>query len=36
MEGTILKRTAWPFLLYGLVVGVVASVLTFVMFPNLF
>ncbi len=36
MEGTILKRTIWPFLLYGLVVGTVASVLAFGFFPNAF
>jgi lactate permease len=36
MEGTILKRTVWPFLLYGLVVGIVASLLSFVFFPGLY
>ena len=36
MEGTILRRTVWPFLLYGTVVGIVASLLSFVFFPNLF
>lgn len=36
MEGTILKRTVWPFLLYGLVVGIIASLLTFSIYPNLF
>ncbi|PIE68879.1 MAG: lactate permease [Deltaproteobacteria bacterium] len=36
MEGQILKRTVWPFLLYGLVVGVVASLLSFVFVPHLF
>ncbi|SME88851.1 L-lactate permease [Desulfovibrio gilichinskyi] len=36
MEGAILKRTVWPFLLYGLIVGVVASLMTFVFLPHLF
>ncbi|MDD3312230.1 L-lactate permease [Pseudodesulfovibrio sp.] len=36
MEGAILKRTVWPFLLYGLVVGVVASLMSFVFMPGLF
>lgn len=36
MEGQILKRTVWPFLLYGLVVGIVASLMSFVFLPNLF
>ncbi|WP_319759182.1 L-lactate permease [Maridesulfovibrio sp.] len=36
MEGQILKRTVWPFLLYGAVVGVIACVLSFVMYPGLF
>ncbi len=36
MEGTILKRTIWPFLLYGLVVGLVATLLSFVFFPGLY
>ncbi len=36
MEGTILKRTVWPFLLYALVVGIMASLMCFVFFPNLF
>jgi lactate permease len=35
-EGAILRQTFWPFLLYGLVVGVVASLLSFVFFPHLF
>ncbi|MEA1966637.1 MAG: L-lactate permease, partial [Thermodesulfobacteriota bacterium] len=35
-EGVILKRTVWPFLLYGLVVGIVASLMTFVFYPTLF
>ncbi|MES9996837.1 lactate permease LctP family transporter [Desulfovibrio aminophilus] len=35
-EGQILKKTVWPFLLYGVVVGVVASLLCFVFFPQLF
>ncbi|WP_320170348.1 L-lactate permease [Maridesulfovibrio sp.] len=36
MEGMILKRTVWPFLLYGVVVGIVASLMTFVFLPGLF
>ncbi len=36
MEGTILKRTVWPFLLYGLVVGIVVSLMSFVFFPGLY
>ncbi|MFW5499256.1 MULTISPECIES: L-lactate permease [unclassified Maridesulfovibrio] len=36
MEGAILKRTVWPFLVYGVVVGIVACVLSFVMYPTLF
>jgi lactate permease len=35
-EGMILKRTFWPFLLYGTVVGIIASLLCFVFFPGLF
>jgi len=35
-EGIILRRTVWPFLLYGVVVGVLASLMSFVFFPNLF
>lgn len=36
MEGQILKKTVWPFLLYGIVVGIVASLMSFVFFPHLF
>ena len=36
MEGQILKRTVWPFLLYGVVVGIVASLMSFVFLPHLF
>ncbi|MCJ2165018.1 MULTISPECIES: L-lactate permease [unclassified Pseudodesulfovibrio] len=36
MEGQILKRTVWPFLLYGLVVGLVATLMSFVFLPGLF
>lgn len=35
-EGMILKRTFWPFLLYGIVVGIIASLMCFVFLPNLF
>jgi hypothetical protein len=30
------RRTVWPFLLYGLVVGIVATLMSFVFFPTLF
>jgi lactate permease len=36
MEGTILRKTVWPFLLYGLVVGILASLMSFVFLPHLF
>lgn len=36
MEGLILRRTVWPFLLYGIVVGIIASLFSFVVFPHLF
>lgn len=36
MEGAILKRTVWPFLLYGAVVGIMATLFSFVFFPTLF
>ncbi|MBG0789816.1 MAG: L-lactate permease [Desulfovibrionaceae bacterium] len=36
MEGQILKRTIWPFLLYGTVVGIVATLMCFVFLPGLF
>ncbi|HUM91808.1 MAG TPA: L-lactate permease, partial [Candidatus Competibacter sp.] len=35
-EGIILRRTVWPFLLYGIVVGILASLMSFVFFPHLF
>lgn len=35
-EGMILKRTFWPFMLYGVVVGIVASLMSFVFLPTLF
>lgn len=35
-EGMILKRTFWPFLLYGIVVGIIASLMCFVFLPHLF
>ncbi|NOR10427.1 MAG: hypothetical protein GQ541_02935, partial [Desulfovibrionaceae bacterium] len=34
-EGDILKKTVIPFILYGLVVGSIASLL-FALYPNLF
>jgi lactate permease len=36
MEGQILKKTIWPFMLYGAVVGIVSTLMSFVFFPNLF
>jgi len=36
MEGPILRRTVWPFLLYGIVVGIVASLMSFVFLPHLY
>ncbi len=36
MEGQILKRTVWPFLLYGVVVGLTATLMSFVFLPGLF
>jgi lactate permease len=35
-EGMILKRTFWPFVLYGVVVGIVAGLMSFVFLPHLF
>ncbi len=35
-EGMILKRTFWPFLIYGIVVGIIASLMSFVFLPHLF
>ncbi|PIE66503.1 MAG: lactate permease, partial [Desulfobacterales bacterium] len=35
-EGLILRRTFWPFLLYGIVVGVVTMLLTMIFFPGLY
>lgn len=35
-EGMILKRTFWPFVLYGVVVGIIASLMSFVFLPHLF
>ncbi|MFP4392843.1 MAG: L-lactate permease [Desulfohalobiaceae bacterium] len=36
MEGAILRKTVWPFLVYGTVVGIVASFMSFVFLPHLF
>ncbi|MFO8031384.1 MAG: L-lactate permease [Desulfohalobiaceae bacterium] len=36
MEGAILRKTVWPFLLYGLVVGILATLMSFVFLPHLF
>ncbi len=36
MEGAILRRTVWPFLLYGLVVGTITALMSFVFLPHLF
>lgn len=35
-EGAILRKTFWPFLLYGLVVGILATLMSFVFLPHLF
>ncbi|UTF51889.1 L-lactate permease [Desulfomicrobium sp. ZS1] len=35
-EGMILKRTFWPFMLYGVVVGIIASLMSFIFLPHLF
>jgi len=35
-EGLILRKTVWPFLLYGLIVGIVTALLSFVFLPHLF
>ena len=35
-EGMILRRTVWPFLVYGLVVGLVASLSMLLLFPDVF
>ncbi|WP_045213027.1 L-lactate permease [Desulfonatronovibrio magnus] len=35
-EGLILRKTFWPFVLYGLVTGVVVSLMSFVFFPHLY
>lgn len=36
MEGAILRKTFWPFVLYGVVVGIVATLFSFVFFPTVF
>lgn len=36
LEGAILKKTYWPFLLYGLVVGFIVILMSFVFLPHLF
>jgi len=35
MEGAILKKTFWPFLLYGLIVGIMATLMSFIFLPHL-
>lgn len=35
-EGDILRKTFWPFLLYGLVVGTVVTLMSFLFLPDLF
>ncbi len=35
-EGLIIRKTFWPFLLYGLVVGLMASLMSFVFFAHLY
>lgn len=36
MEGQILKKTVWPFILYGIIVGIVAMLMSFVFLPGLY
>ena len=35
-EGLILRKTFWPFLLYGLVVGIMVTLMSFVFLPHLY
>lgn len=35
-EGVILRQTFWPFLLYGVVVGIFVTLMSFVFLPHLF
>ena len=35
-EGLILRKTFWPFILYGLVVGIAATLMSFVFLPHLY
>ncbi|MFP4397685.1 MAG: L-lactate permease, partial [Desulfonatronovibrio sp.] len=35
-EGLILRKTFWPFVLYGLVTGVIVTLMSFVFFPDLY
>ena len=35
-EGMILKKTFWPFVLYGIVVGIIASLMAFVFMADRF
>ena len=35
-EGLILRKTFWPFVLYGLVTGIVVTLMSFVFFPHLY
>ncbi|EPR39884.1 L-lactate transport [Desulfovibrio sp. X2] len=35
-EGDIMRKTFWPFLLYGLVTGIMALIFCFVLFPGTF
>jgi len=35
-EGLILRKTFWPFMIYASLVGIIATLLSFVFFPNLF
>ena len=36
MEGAILRKTFWPFLIYGLFVGIIATLGSFVFMPGVF
>ncbi len=35
-EGDIIRKTFWPFLFYGVIVGIIALLLSFVFFPGLY
>jgi len=35
-EGLILRKTFWPFVLYGVIVGIWVTIMSFVLFPHLY